>query len=68
MRKFSDPKITRHKAVPISPVRAGMWSFVVSHCSVKDAMKRAVMENSIPSVEKGSTAPRRLPSTLPVTQ
>ena len=68
IRNLSRPKITRHTSVLRSPVNAGKWSLVVSHCSVKAAMNSAVMENSIPAVEKGITAPSRLPSTLPVTQ
>ena len=68
IRKLSVPNITRHNTVLIRPVKAGIWSLDVSHCSVNDAIKRAVMENSIPSVEKGRTLPKRLPMTLPVIQ
>ena len=68
IRNLSGPNITRQIAVQMRPVRAGMWSFVPSHCSVNDAMKSAVMEYSIPSVEKGSTAPSRFPIIVPLTQ
>ena len=64
IRKLSRPNITRHSSVQISPMRAGTWSFVVSHCSVKEATNSAVIENSIPAVEKGSTAPSRFPMML----
>ena len=67
IRKRSGPKASRHARVPKSPVSAGRWSFMVIHCSVKEAMNRAVMENSIPAVEKGRTPPNRAPARLPVT-
>ena len=50
------------------PVTAGIWFFSVIHCSVNEAMNRAVMENSIPAVENGRTPLTRLPITLPSTQ
>ena len=40
----------------------------VIHCSVKAEMKRAVMENSIPAVEKVMREPIREPIADPVTQ
>ena len=57
IRNLSRQKITRHTSVLRSPVNAGMWSLVVSHCSVKAAMDSAVMENSMPAVEKGLPRP-----------
>ena len=68
IRNLSRPNTMRHRSVQISPVSAGTWSFVVSHCSVNAATNSAVMENSIPVVGNGRTAPSRLPMMLPVTQ
>ena len=68
IRKPSGPNSRRHSSVERSPVTAGRCSRVRIHCSVKEAINRAVMENSIPAEENGSTAPSRLPRTHPVIQ
>ena len=68
MRKASDPNSNRQTKLLNNPQSAGIWSFEESHCSVKVAIKSAVIENSIPAVEKGRTLPRMLPVMLSATQ
>ena len=68
IRNWSGPKRIRHKTEHNTPVSAGMRSLPDTHCSVKEAINRAVVENSMPFVENGRTLPRRLPRMLHVTQ
>ena len=68
IRKRSGPKSTRQKSEEKSPINAGRCCLVLIHCPVKDAINKAVMEKSMPSVLNGRTDPTREPATQPKTQ
>ena len=68
MRNLSGPNTARDSSVAPRPVSAGIRLPSLTHCSTKEVRKSAVMLNSIPSVEKGRTAPSKLSRMLPITQ
>ena len=63
--KLSGPRMVSDTAAAASPISAGMWHFVLCHCSTKITVNSEVMAKSMPVVSNGSMPPMIVPSTEP---
>ena len=68
IKKFPEPKTTRHPKEHATPRIAGIWLFALSHCSTNIKTKSEVIANSIPVVLNVIATPTRPPMALPATQ